>query len=279
MDILNRFYLSAVLGSLIIFSNSCATSPTGRRQLLAMPDSQLGLMGSKSFDDMKSKIPVDKDQKRNEYVRCIVLPIIREIPAELKGSHVPAAEKDWEIVVFQDSSANAFALPGGKIGVHTGILPVAKTDAQLAAVLGHEVGHVLARHGNERVSEGLAAQIGVMGIAALLSGEDTSPTKLNLMTAALGAGTQYGILLPHSRAQENEGDLIGLDLMARAGFDPRQSVDLWKNMSAGGKAPPEFLSTHPSGSTRIDNLQAHMKDAMGKYQQAQAAGKKPHCSL
>ena len=236
-------------------------------------------MGTKSFEDMKSKIPIDHDAVKNAYVRCIVVPIIQSIPQNLRGSHVPAAEKDWEIVVFQDPTANAFALPGGKIGVHTGILPVAKTDAQLAAVLGHEVGHVLARHGNERVSEGIAAQIGMAGLAAMLSGEDSSPTKLNLMTAALGAGTQYGILLPHSRTQESEADLIGLDLMARAGFDPHQSVDLWKNMSAGGKAPPEFLSTHPSGTTRIDNLQAHMKDAMAKYTQAQAAGRKPHCSL
>lgn len=282
MPFFNRYGLTAPLGFLLVtlgFVNACATSPTGRRQLMAMPDSQLGSMGAKSFDDMKGKIPIDKDPKKNEYVKCLVYPMIREIPEKLRGDHVPKAEKDWEIVVFQDPSANAFALPGGKIGVHTGILPVAKTPEQLAAVLGHEVGHVLARHGNERVSEGLAAQIGVMGVAALLSGEDTSPTKLNLMTAALGAGTQYGILLPHSRAQESESDLIGLDLMSRAGFDPRQSVDLWVNMSAGGKAPPEFLSTHPSGTTRIDNLKAHMKESMAKYEQAQAAGKKPQCSL
>lgn len=279
MNKLNRFYLSVLFGLLFVFLVACATSPTGRHQLMAMPDSQMGSMGAKSFEDMKSKIPIDHDARKNEYVRCIVIPVIRAIPANLRGPHVPANEKDWEIIVFQDPTANAFALPGGKIGVHTGILPVAKTDAQLAAVLGHEVGHVLARHGNERVSEGLATQIGMMGVAALLTGQDDSPTKLNLMTAALGAGTQYGILLPHSRTQESEADVIGLDLMARAGFDPRQSVELWKNMGAAGKAPPEFLSTHPSGSTRIDNLQSHMKDAMSKYAQSQSAGRQPHCSL
>jgi predicted Zn-dependent protease len=178
--------------------------------------------------------------------------------------------------VFEDDTANAFALPGGKIGVHTGLLEVAKTQDQLAAVLGHEVSHVLAGHSNERVSAEFAAQA---GMAALQAVADASNPMHGRALALLGTGAQVGILLPYSRAHESEADLMGLDLMARAGFDPRQSIALWRNMaSAGGGQPPEFLSTHPSHQTRIRDLEARIPQALPLQEQARARGRRPACS-
>jgi predicted Zn-dependent protease len=258
--------------SLLFFLNSCATSPTGRSQLTLVSDSQMNQMGAQSFTQLKQQTPIEKDPAINEYVRCIANPITQAINKDqLKVDQ-------WEIVVFKDPTPNAFALPGGKIGVHTGILPVTKTDAQLATVLGHEVGHVIARHGNERVSQSMLAQ-GGMEVADLLTGK-MDPGQKQMVMAGLGAGAQYGILLPFSRAQESEADLIGLDLMSRAGFDPTQSIELWKNMSAvsGGNAPSEWMSTHPSDQTRMNALQAHLAENIPKYNAAVKAGKHPQCN-
>jgi predicted Zn-dependent protease len=249
------------------FFSSCATSPTGRKQLLLMPESQMDAMGAQAFSQMKSKGSVERNAALNAYIRCVALPVAAAAKESIKV-------KEWEVVLFRDSTANAFALPGGKIGVHTGILKIAKTDGQLAAVLGHEVGHVIAHHGNERVSEGLAAQGGLAIVGAL---NQDHPNR-ELILGALGLGAQFGILLPHSRDHESEADLIGLDLMARAGFDPRESVALWKNMAnSGGGAPPEFMSTHPSHETRISNLEAHIPEVLSKFEQALQEGKQPHC--
>ncbi len=172
--------------------------------------------------------------------------------------------------MFKDESPNAFALPGGKMGVYTGMLEVAENQDQLAAVLGHEVGHVLAQHANERMSQQQVTSIGLAVAAG--TGLDSASMQ------ALGLGAQIGILLPYSRTHESEADIIGLDLMAKAGFDPRESVQLWKNMQkAGGGTPPEFLSTHPSSGTRIDNLIGQMANALQTYNDARARGNKPNC--
>ncbi len=250
-----------LLGFLLL--SACATSPTGRSQLIVIPDAQMDQMGVQAFDQMKQQQPVEADAAWNAYVKCVALPVAAQARAD--GA--------WEVVVFKDETPNAFALPGGKIGVHTGILKVAKNDAQLAAVLGHEVGHVIAKHGSERVSQQVAVQ---GGLAALNATGKASGTVVGL----LGAGAQVGILLPFSRTHESEADVIGLDYMSRAGFDPRESVELWKNMAAasGGKAPPQWLSTHPSNQSRIDNLTAHLPESIAKFNQAQAAGRKPACA-
>ncbi len=246
----------------------CATSPLGRHQLILMPDSQMNSMGTQAFQQMKASSKIEHDAGLNAYVRCVAVPI-----TQAARDQTPV--KEWEIVVFRDETANAFALPGGKIGVHTGILKVAKTDAQLAAVLGHEVGHVIARHGNERVSQGVLAQTG-MAVAGALAQD--SPHRTAIL-AGLGIGAQFGVLLPFSRKHESEADLIGIDLMARAGFNPRESVDLWRNMTmaAGGSAPPEFMSTHPSNESRISELEAHISEVVPKYEQAVAQGRTPRC--
>ena len=247
-----------LLTSALILS-SCATSPEGREQLIFVPDSQMSAMGAQAFDEMKTSQPIETDPRTNAYVKCVVGAITSVLPEQ----------RQWEVVVFRNEEPNAFALPGGKIGVQTGILKVANTPAQLGAVLGHEVGHVLARHGAERVSEQFATTGGLALVGAILESRDPGNEKFQLLMATLGIGAQYGIALPHSRTQESEADIIGLELMAKAGFDPHQSISLWQNMEkAGGGQPPEFLSTHPAHGTRIQNLQSHMAAAENLYSQS-----------
>ena len=242
----------------------CATSPEGRRQLMVVPEGQMDQMGSQAFAELKTKTPIDTDAADNRYVDCV---------ANAIAAKSGLTDAKWEIVVFKDPTANAFALPGGKIGVHTGILPVAKTPDQLAAVLGHEVGHVIAKHGAERVSEQMIAQGGLAALDAILGRGETGRSKI--LMASLGLGYQFGVALPHSRTQESEADVIGLRLMAKAGFNPEQAVELWRNMmAAGGAHPPEFMSDHPANETRIANLQAHMPEALEVYR---ASTDRPHC--
>ena len=251
---------------LLLLLVSCATSPEGRSQLILLPDSQMDQMGVQAFNEMKGKIPVERDNNTNVYVKCVALEVLKEAEGY-------ADKRSWEIVVFKDETANAFALPGGKIGVHTGLLKVAKTQDQLATVLGHEIGHVIARHGNERVSQSLAMQGAlVAGSVALKDNANR-----NLILAGLGLGAQFGVLLPWGRTQESEADIIGLKIMARSGFNPQESVELWKNMAAQGAHPPEWLSTHPSPGNRIENLKSHMNEAVGLSEYAQRNGRNPNC--
>ena len=264
-------YSLVILSISVLVLISCATSPLGRKQLVGVPESQMNAMGAQSFEELKQQTPIEHDPVLNAYVNCVVKPITEAAKGQL---NVPR----WEIVVFKSNQVNAFALPGGKIGVYTGILPILKTDAQLAAVLGHEVGHVIAQHGNERVSQTMLAQGGIV-LADLFSGK-MDPDKKQLLMGGLGLGIQYGVLLPYGRTQESEADIIGLRLMAQAGFDPHQAIEVWKNMSAVSKgAPPEWMSTHPSDQSRIQNISSRMGEVVPMYEAAQAAGLHPHCSL
>lgn len=244
---------------------ACATSPMGRKQLSFFPDEQMDQMGAAAYAQTKQETPSSKNAIENRYVTCVA----RAVTAEVKNG-----PKSWEVTVFDKDEVNAFALPGGKIGVYTGLLKVAKTQDQLATVIGHEVSHVLARHGNERVSTTYATQTGLQIVDTLAGG--ASKDKDNLM-ALLGLGAQVGVILPFSRTQESEADLMGLDLVAKSGFDPRASVDLWRAMSASGDGVPSFLSTHPASSTRIKDLQNRLPVVMPMYEQARAQGKVPKC--
>ncbi len=255
--------------SLIVMS--CATSPLGRSQLNMMPESQMATMGASSFEEMKKQTPIERDPKVNAYIRCIAEPIL------IANSGSYSESQNWEIVVFKDKAVNAFALPGRKIGVYTGIIPVANSPSQMAAILGHEVGHVIAHHGNERVSQALLVQGGLA--AASVAMKDKNSPKFQLIMAGLGLGAQFGILMPFSRTQESEADVIGLQLMAEAGFDPREAVTLWQNMAkAGGGGPPEFLSTHPSNQTRINNIRSKLPEVFPLFEKIPQA-KRPQCSL
>jgi len=264
-----RCLLAALLAPLLACGTALiGSSPLGRTQLRLFPASEMEAMGIQAFEQVKQELPVSHDERVIRTVTCVA----RAVTAEARG---PAAPKGWEVTVFEEASANAFALPGGKIGVHSGLLSVAKDAPQLATVLGHEVAHVLAEHGNERASTAFVAQSGLQIIESLSGPESAMRSQA---MAVLGLGTQVGVLLPFSRAQEREADLMGLDLMAAAGFDPRASVVLWQNMSrAGGATPPEFLSTHPSHASRIWELEDRIPAANAIYERARASGKRPRC--
>jgi predicted Zn-dependent protease len=239
---------------------ACATSPTGRRQLKLFPDSQIDAMGAEAFARMVADDPsaISSDPAVNNYVQCVVRAVTRAPGIQVGG---------WEVRVFQKDTANAFALPGSKIGVHRGMLRVAQGQDQLATVIGHEVAHVLIGHANERVSaEFLASQVQ----GALANGNP-------LLLAALGAGTQAG-LLQYSRTHEAEADLLGQLVMAGAGFDPAAAPALWRNMAAAATThTPELLSTHPAPETRIAELTARVEAAQVVRAQAHAEGRRPAC--
>jgi len=268
-----RSTVHLILGVCIVsVVSSCATSPEGRSQLKLLPDDQINSMGVQSFEQIKQDTPESKNENMRAYVQCIANAII----PQLDQDNNPAL---WEVRVFADDQANAFALPGNKIGVYEGLLKYAVNQHQVASVMGHELAHVIAQHGNERVSDQLAAQAGLAIAAIALGTSDSSEDNKALILAGLGLGVQYGVILPFSRTHESEADLIGLDLMAESGFDPRESVKLWQNMAKAGGQPPEFLSTHPSSSTRINDLNARMPRALDAYSKAQATNKKPNCQL
>jgi predicted Zn-dependent protease len=234
----------------LLFTAACETAPvTGRNQLILMPESQSQAMGVDAYNDIKGKTPISNDPKYT-------------VPVSEIGRRIAAVSTqpglDWEFTVFQDDTPNAFALPGGKVGVNTGLFKVAKTDDQLAAVMAHEVGHVMARHGTERVSTGMATQVGVL-LGGLVIGQEYA--------GLLGQAATLGVVLPYSRVQESEADEIGLIMMAKAGYDPRAAVALWQNFAAeGGARQPEFLSTHPAPETRIKDIEAALPRAMPYYE-------------
>ncbi len=241
---------------------ACATSPTGKRQLRLFSESQMAEMGTASYAEMKKKTPPSKEAGPNRRVQCV-----SDALTQLVGGQ-------WEVTLFEGDAVNAFALPGGKIGVYGGLLKVATTDDQLAAVIGHEIAHVQAHHANARASASALTDVGLQ-IASTISGGGLVG---NTMMAALGLGAQVGVLMPFGRSQESEADQIGLNIMARAGFNPREAVSLWQNMDKASKGqPPEFLSTHPSHDTRIKDLNANMPKAIKKYETALAQGRKPKC--
>ncbi|GAA5213779.1 M48 family metallopeptidase [Corallincola platygyrae] len=262
---------SAISLCAVAVISACASSPTGRDQLLLFSDQEMASMGAQSFEQIKQQEKISGDSVLNRYVQCVARHITAQVPKQYHQS-------GWEVVVFDSKQANAFALPGGKIGVYTGLLDIAENQHQLASVIGHEVGHVMADHSNERLTHSQLTGLTVAAAGVALSAADAENKALWM--AALGLGVQVGVMLPYSRTQESESDVIGLDLMAKAGFDPQGSVDLWRNMAkASNGAPPEFFSTHPSHSTRIADLQANMSRAQGIAEQARKKGLKPDCRI
>lgn len=244
---------------------ACAVSPTGRHQFLALSPAELDQMGEAAYQKIKSETPISNNAKQKRYIQCIANNV----------TAVSGSNDNWEATLFEDKSVNAFALPGGKIGIYTGLLNVATNQHQVAAVMGHEVGHVIAQHSNERMSIEYASQSGLQIVSSILGGNGGSSEAL---VGLLGVGAQFGVSLPFSRKHETEADIIGLELMAKAGFDPRESVKLWQNMAkAGGSGGPEFMSTHPGHETRIRNLQQHIPKVMPLYEQAKAQGRRPQC--
>jgi predicted Zn-dependent protease len=258
-------FIAFVVASL----SGCSTSSTGRSQLVLKSDAALAQEGARQFTIIREKMPMVQDRATIDYVACVADAIV----GVLEGDD---AAMYWELAVIDQQDVNAFVLPGGKISVFAGILTVADNQHQLAAVMGHEVAHVTEKHANERASRAAVTYVGVDIASILLGGGYSNQTQG--ASQALGTGAMLGILNPFSRMQESEADLVGLEFMAKAGFDPRQSVDLWQNMNAKSKSQiPEFLSTHPSGETRIEELVAALPTALAYYNEAKAQGKEPNC--
>lgn len=239
---------------------------TGRTQLVDLSREQEAALGLQSYREILSQSQVVPGGAQVEAVRAIggrLVAAAKEVAPDVPWEHF-----DWEFNLIESDQANAFCLPGGKVAVYTGILPITANANGLAAVMGHEIAHAIARHGAERIATQRLVQIGSM--AAGMSVGDMDPGTQRMIMAAIGAGAQYGVLLPFSRDHESEADRIGLLIAARACFDPREAPRLWERMgqaAGGGAQPPEFMSTHPSHGTRIRQLEALMPDAMTIYQQ------------
>jgi predicted Zn-dependent protease len=219
-----------------------------------VPEAEIQRMGEITWRRTLAEKQVSRDPQADARVRRVVQRIVQA--NGLQG-------RDWEVAVFEDPSPNAFALPGGYIGVNTGLLRLAETDDQLATVIGHEIGHVTADHSAERVNAQAASEVGVQVLTAALGGGN--PAQANMIAGLLGAGATYGLILPYSRDQELEADAIGVRYMDRAGYDPSAALAFWQEMrrASQGGAPPEFLSTHPSDERRIERLRELVAQAGG----------------
>jgi predicted Zn-dependent protease len=251
-----NFLVTLALTLLAVAPSGCETVPyTGRRQIQLVSADEEAQMGVQSYQQIVGKATLSNDAQTNAMVQRV-------------GSRIAAVtglDYKWEFrLIADDKQANAFALPGGKVAVYTGILPITRDEAGLAAVLGHEIGHVLARHGGERLSQQMGVQTATQVLAGMAS---SNPATVQLVSAALGAGAQVGVMLPWSRQQESEADHLGLILMAKAGYDQHASLEVWKRMqdAAKGQRPSEWLSTHPSEATRIEQIQGWLPEALQYY--------------
>jgi len=254
---------------LMLIVSACAQVPiTGRSGLHLVPDSELVSMSFQQYQEVLEKSQLSTDARRTDMVRQVGMRIAQAAEAFLKesGNQGALANYHWEFNLIQDDkTVNAWVMPGGRAAVYTGILKYTRDETGLAVVLGHEVGHALAGHGNERLSQGLLTQLGGTALAVALQSQPQQTQALFMQ--AFGVGTGVGFLLPYSRLHESEADRIGLTLMARAGYDPREAIPFWQRMQAQEQArPPEFLSTHPAPETRIRNIQSHLAEALPYYQ-------------
>jgi len=258
--------------SLVAFmAVQCATVPlTGRKQFSIIPASEIMALSNQSYDQILKE---NKLSSNRDYVNSVkkvgqnIASTVEKYFASKKQSELLKGYA-WEYNVLQSKEVNAFCLPGGKIAFYEGIMPVCINDNGVAVVMSHEISHAIANHGNERMSEQLAVQLGGMALQTALQQEPETTQQLAM--TAFGVGTAVGILLPFSRTQESEADELGLYFMAMAGYDPGEAINFWQRMMEQSKgAPPEFLSTHPSDQTRINQLKSHMNKAMQFYNKSQ----------
>ncbi len=253
---------------ILLFFFSCQTVPiTGRQQLSLIPSESVLSMSFQSYSEYLSKHNIITDGEDARMVKRVGQRIQNAVEQYFSDHNMKDQLKGykWEFNLFEDKTINAWCMPGGKVAVYTGILPIARNEAGIAVVMGHEISHAVARHGDERMSQGLITQMGGMLLADALSQKPKETA--NLFMGAYGIGTQVGILLPYSRVHESEADRLGLTFMAMAGYDPHEAVDFWQRMSEAkqGASPPEFLSTHPADATRIRNIKQLIPEAMAYY--------------
>ncbi len=267
----SKFRLVAFFIIVLAACGACSTVPiTGRTQFNVIPDQTMLSMSFQQYDQFLEKNKVSTDQEKTAMVKRVGNRIAKAVEQYFtqNGLASELGNYDWEFNLVEDDQINAWCMPGGKVVVYTGILPVARDDAGLAVVMGHEIAHAVAEHGNERMSHGLAVQMGGVALSTALSTQ-TAQTQ-QLWMSVFGVGSQYGFMLPYGRLQENEADELGLVFMAMAGYDPNAAVAFWQRMSEqkGGEAPPEFLSTHPSDETRIQRIKEQIPKVMPYYRQA-----------
>lgn len=238
------------------------TNEQGRQALNFIPDGQMNQLGAQAYDEMKKT----EKESANKAAAEMIQRIGKRIAA------ASGAKYDWEFRLFANKAVNAFCLPGGKVGVFEGILPVAENEAGLAAIIGHEVAHATLEHGAERVSQGMVLQAGMTAADLALSDNRYRAPLL----AALGLGSQVGVLLPYSRMHESEADILGLEYLAKAGYDPMEAPKLWERMvKLPGGGGPEFLATHPNPSKRAQALRQHIKKVMPQYGKSQQQKNRP----
>lgn len=256
------------LGILLLGVTACSTvAVTGRKQLHLVSNQEVLSLSNQSFTDYMKEAKPSKDVKNTEMVVRVGRNIANAVEAYLRNNGRAADVKQfaWEFHLVQDPTANAFCMPGGKIVVNEGILPITQTEEGLAVVLGHEVAHAVANHSAERISQQMLAGYGGVALGVLTQGRSELSQALAMQVYGLGA--QYGVMLPYSRLNENEADHLGLIFMAMAGYNPEAAVPFWQRMSQGGASVPEFMSTHPSDQTRIKKLQELLPEAMKYYKQ------------
>lgn len=252
----------------MLFLAACSSVMlTGRKRLLLVSDSEVLSSSAVAYSDFIKTAPISKDTKNTALVKKVGANLAAAVTKYLKENGMEAELQNyaWEYNLVQSDEVNAFCMPGGKIVVYEGILPITKDETGLAVVLGHEVAHAIAKHSNERMSQEVFTQLGASAVDVILAGK--SDATRNAASTLYGLGTNLGILLPYSRTHELEADHLGLIFMAMAGYDPQQAVSFWQRMSANGSAAPlEFLSTHPSDQTRIAKIQEFLPEALKYYQ-------------
>jgi metalloendopeptidase OMA1, mitochondrial len=250
----------AAFAAVVAVVAACATAPvTGRRQLIMTSEAEEAALGLKAYQEATGGTALSRNAEWSARV------------ARVGANIAPAADRpdfQWEFKLIAEPAVNAFCLPGGKVAFYEGIMPVCASDTGVAVVMGHEIGHAIARHGGERITQGMIAEQGVGVVAQIIGGKDQRLVQAS--AAALGAGVQYGAILPFSRKQESEADEIGLTLMAKAGYDPREAPRFWQRMidATPGDRPAEWLSTHPDPANRIKALEALMPSALKIYEAA-----------
>jgi len=257
-----------VFTCLLASLTACSSVPvTGRSQLNLIPGSAMLSMSLQQYDQFLKEHKLSSNKEQTQLVKQVGARIQKavELYFTQAGLSEHLANYQWTFNLVEDKQVNAWCMPGGKVVVYTGILPVTKNETGLAVVMGHEIAHAIAEHGNERMSQGLMAQLGGTALSTALSSKP-SETKQLWMTV-YGVGAQYGALLPYSRLQESEADQLGLVFMTMAGYDPNEAVSFWQRMAAqkSGQAPPEFLSTHPSDATRIENIKRLIPEIISQY--------------
>ena len=258
---------SIIISSLLLVLLGCSTVPkTGRSQLELVPDGQMVSLGQSSYRQFLTENKLSTDAEKTAMVKRVSQKIASAVEQYLKQENRLKNIEGfkWEFNLVESKEVNAWCMPGGKVVVYTGILPFTQDETGLAVVLGHEIAHAVAHHGNERMSQGLIAQLGGTALQVALAKKPQQTQQLYM--TVFGAAANVGYLLPYSRLQESEGDYLGLIFMAMAGYNPQAAVPFWERMAAqGGSKPPEFMSTHPSDETRIKNLQKNMNEALSYY--------------